>query len=239
LGQLWNALADYYIRCGLFERARDIYEEAIQTVTTVRDFTQVFDAYAQFEELNLKHLMDEVDQKVQPSEDDEIKVSLRVNRFEYLIERRPMLLNSVLLRQNPHNVAEWHKRVQLYEGKPHDIINTFTEAVQTVDPKMAIGKVHTLWVDFAKFYEKNKQIEDARIVFLKATQVAFVKLEELATVCSEWADMETRSGLLKDSLNRMPRVTTPSLRKVNYHDESRTVQARDMFVWGETRPTSN
>ena len=34
-------------------------------------------------------------------------------------------------------------------------------------------------------------------------------------------------------------VSTPSLRKVNYHDESRTVQARDMFVWGETRPTSN
>jgi pre-mRNA-splicing factor SYF1 len=41
LGQLWNSLADYYIRSGLFERARDIYEEAIQTVTTVRDFTQV------------------------------------------------------------------------------------------------------------------------------------------------------------------------------------------------------
>ena len=31
-------------------QARDIYEEAIQTVTTVRDFGQVFDAYAQFEE---------------------------------------------------------------------------------------------------------------------------------------------------------------------------------------------
>jgi len=27
-----------------------MYEEAIQTVVTVRDFTQVFDAYAQFEE---------------------------------------------------------------------------------------------------------------------------------------------------------------------------------------------
>jgi len=38
---------------------RDIYEEAIQTVTTVRDFTQVFDAYAQFEELSLKKLMEE------------------------------------------------------------------------------------------------------------------------------------------------------------------------------------
>ena len=31
-------------------QARDVYEEAIQTVTTVRDFGQVFDVYAQFEE---------------------------------------------------------------------------------------------------------------------------------------------------------------------------------------------
>lgn len=34
----------------LFSQARDVYEEAILTVVTVRDFTQVFDSYAQFEE---------------------------------------------------------------------------------------------------------------------------------------------------------------------------------------------
>ena len=28
-------------------KARDVYEEAIQTVLTVRDFGEVFDAYAQ------------------------------------------------------------------------------------------------------------------------------------------------------------------------------------------------
>ena len=47
VGQLWNALADYYIRRLNFDKARDVYEEAIQTVLTVRDFTEVFDAYAQ------------------------------------------------------------------------------------------------------------------------------------------------------------------------------------------------
>ena len=34
------------------------------------------------------------------------------------MDRRPLLLNSVLLRQNPHNVPEWQKRVDLLEGKP-------------------------------------------------------------------------------------------------------------------------
>lgn len=33
-----------------FYQARDVYEEAILTVVTVRDFTQVFDSYGQFEE---------------------------------------------------------------------------------------------------------------------------------------------------------------------------------------------
>lgn len=32
------------------------------------------------------------------------------------MDRRPLLLNSVLLRQNPHNAYEWLNRVQLYEG---------------------------------------------------------------------------------------------------------------------------
>ena len=59
LGRLWNSLADYYVRSGLLERARDVYEEAIQTVKTVRDFTQVFDQYAQFEELSYKEVLDE------------------------------------------------------------------------------------------------------------------------------------------------------------------------------------
>lgn len=36
--------------CSFIGQARDVYEEAILTVVTVRDFTQVFDSYAQFEE---------------------------------------------------------------------------------------------------------------------------------------------------------------------------------------------
>ena len=32
-----------------------------------------------------------------------------------------MLLNSVLLRQNPHHVHEWHKRVALHQGRPREV----------------------------------------------------------------------------------------------------------------------
>merc|ERR1711959_312114 len=49
-GRLWISLADYYIRRGLFQLARDIYEEGIRTVTTIKDFSSIFVAYSQFEE---------------------------------------------------------------------------------------------------------------------------------------------------------------------------------------------
>lgn len=126
---------------------------------------------------------------------DDLDLELRLARFEQLMERRPLLLNGVLLRQNPHNVHEWHKRVTLYKGKPREvsllcrccfmykellflplyllyafllfqIINTYTEAVQTVTPAKATGKPHSLWVAFAKFYEDNVQIEDVSYLFL-------------------------------------------------------------------------
>lgn len=56
VGRLWTSLADYYIRQGLFERARDIYQEGLETVITVRDFGLIFDAFAAFEEslINVK-----------------------------------------------------------------------------------------------------------------------------------------------------------------------------------------
>ena len=49
-------------------QARDVYEEAITTVTTVRDFTQVFDAYAQCEEGIISAKMESTAFK-QPSEE--------------------------------------------------------------------------------------------------------------------------------------------------------------------------
>lgn len=226
LGHLWNSLADYYVRSGLFDRARDIYEEAIQTVTTVRDFTQVFDAYAQFEELSLSRRMEEVTASGVTSEETDVDIELRLARFEYLMERRLLLLNSVLLRQNPHNVPEWHKRVQLYEGRPHEIINTYTEAVQTIQPKLAVGKLHTIWVEFAKFYETNDQLDDARVVFEKATQIEYVKVDDLAAVWCEWAELEIRQENYEFALKLMHRATVMPKRKVAYHDDTENVQMR-------------
>ncbi len=42
------------------------------------------------------------------------------------MERRPELLSSVMLRQNPHNVHEWHKRAKLFQSNPTKQIICYT-----------------------------------------------------------------------------------------------------------------
>mgnify|MGYP006301222127 CR=1 FL=1 len=58
VGRLWTSLADFYIRHGMFERARDIYEEGMNAVITVHDFSLIFDALTQFEESLLSAKME-------------------------------------------------------------------------------------------------------------------------------------------------------------------------------------
>lgn len=193
-GRLWCALADFFIRLGLFEKARDVYEEGLSMVMTVRDFSIVFDTYALFEESMLTaklQLRGELGEAVATDTDDLDEtgddVDLRLARLERLMEHRPQLLSLVLLRQNPHNVYEWHKRAkvrarlstdllellhfgcvtraQLFDEKNlQQIIKVYTEAVKTVDPMKAVGKPHSLWVEFAKLYEKEGDLDNARVV---------------------------------------------------------------------------
>ena len=174
-------------------------------------------------------------------------VNLRLARLEHLMDRRPLLLSSVLLRQNPHNVHEWHKRAQvslqpeqrpptcaavttllcssqLFEKEPRRVITTYTEAVKTVDPWKALGKTSSLWVAFAKYYEKHGDLRNARIIFEKvnlfqllfvrhscctywqrdafqqATKEPFRTIDDLANIWCEYAEMELRHKNYKKAL---------------------------------------
>ncbi|KAJ3708167.1 hypothetical protein LUZ61_011872 [Rhynchospora tenuis] len=239
VGRLWTSLADYYIRRGLYEKARDIFEEGISTVITVRDFSVIFEAYAQFEQSALAAKLEAAEDDPDNEMDgkgggkdgmervakkfldgcwlnDDNDADLRLAHFERLFDRRPELLNSVLLRQNPHNVEQWHRcgfsynvsrRVKLFEGGPTYQASTYVEAVKTVDPAKAVGKPHTLWVAFAKMYEEHNQLDSVEQIFKKATQVNYKTVDHLASVWCEWAEMELRRKNIRKAIELMRQAT--------------------------------
>jgi len=206
-GALWCALASFHVRAGDYEVARAAYEEGLASVSTVRDFAVVYDALTQFEEALIAHRLEAdaadgdaaVDDAAEDSDattflltDRGDDVDLRLARLEALTARRPDLLSAVLLRQNPHNVAEWHRRARLFDGDPAKQIRTYTEAVKTVDAFKTTGKPHTLWLAFARLYEKAGDAASARVVLEKAAAAPYPYVDDAAAVHAAWIEMELR-----------------------------------------------
>jgi len=233
VGRLWTSLADHHIERGAFDRARDVYEEGLASVSTVRDFSLIYDALVQFEESLVAARMERLEEDPEVADGAEARdaaddpealaaladrfvlddpgddVDLRLARLERLMERRPELLSSVVLRQNPHAVAEWHKRARLFGSNPAKQILCYTEAVRTVDVDRAVGKPHTLWCAFAKLYERHGDLANARAVFGKAVEADCSRYaDDLAAVWCEWIEMELRHDEFTRALSILRRATT-------------------------------
>jgi pre-mRNA-splicing factor SYF1 len=128
-GRLWTGLATYWIKRGEFDRAKQTFEQGIATVLTIRDFTQIFDSYAEFGESLIGAMMAslEAEDEDEDAEETQKDLDARMLDFEDLMDRRPFLVNDVLIRRNPHDVQEWEKRVALW-GEDDEKVNLSTSA---------------------------------------------------------------------------------------------------------------
>lgn len=234
-GKLWAGLATYWITKGNFEKARDVFEEGITTVMTVRDFTLIFDSYVEFEESIIGSLMEAAavrSEKGKLDEEADFDLDLRMLRFEQLMDRRPFLVNDVLLRQNPHNVIEWEKRVALWGDNKQEAVNTYTAAIAAISPKKAHGKFSELWVNYAKLYENGGDLDTARVILDKAVKVPFKSVAELAETWCEWAEMELRAENFDQAVGIMVKATqAPKKSTVDYFDENLSPQQRVHKSW--------
>ncbi len=119
-GRLWTGLATYWIKRGEFDRAKETFETGIASVLTIRDFTQIFDAYAEFSESVISSIMEELANPDEEDEDLDVKeteeeLDAKMKEFEELMDRRPFLVNDVLLRLSfisPHNLSDLFHRWQ-------------------------------------------------------------------------------------------------------------------------------
>ncbi|KNC48691.1 uncharacterized protein AMSG_00468 [Thecamonas trahens ATCC 50062] len=228
VGTLWTSLGDYFIRLAQFDKARDVYEEGMAAVTTVRDFTLVFDAYVQFEDAMLStklQMLDEARAKAEAGAGGgsgngaldrdlvelDADLQLRFERYQHLIDRRPLLVNAVLLRQNPSNVHEWLKRVELYKAAQDgvNVVDTYTRALEAVEPATAAGPLHELWIGFASFYELAGQDADAaRAIYERAVAADAASVDSLVAIWLAYAEFEGRVGRYDAALALLQRATT-------------------------------
>ncbi|KAK0527028.1 pre-mRNA-splicing factor syf1 [Tilletia horrida] len=160
-GRLWTGLATYWIKRGELDRAKETFEQGMKEVVTVRDFTQIFDAYAETSENVIGFLMEELagadveeeDEDGTSRADKEKELDAKMADFEALMERRPFLVNDVLLRRNPDDVQEWEKRVLLHGEDDEAVIATYKRAIATINPRKATPNLHMLYINFSRFYE--------------------------------------------------------------------------------------
>ncbi|KAJ7684690.1 hypothetical protein DFH06DRAFT_1288921 [Mycena polygramma] len=235
-GRLWTGLATYWIKRGAFDRAKDTFEHGLKTVLTIRDFTQIFDAYAEFCESLISALMESLEEEEADEDAEETQKELDVLMvdFERLMDRRPFLVNDVLIRRNPHDVQEWEKRVALWGEDDEEVAKTYTKALETIIPRKATANLHRLYVNFAKFYEEGgtagaaePDLDNARAILEKGTRVNFKAVEDLAEVWCEWAELEIRHENYDDAIRVMQRAAAiPKNVKINYHDHSLSAQTR-------------
>jgi len=234
-GLLFVGLARYYINLGIYEKARDVFEEGITTSMTVRDFSMIFDTYAEAEEALISIKMDAAASRSANNNldvDADLDLDIHMLRFESLMDRRPFLLNDVLLRQNPNNVNEWEKRVTLWDQNKVEIVNTYTAAIATINPKKAVGKFHMLWVNYAKFYETHNDLRNSRIILEKAVNVPYRSVNELADLYIEWAELELRNETFDAALAVMAKATqSPKRSNVDFFDETLSPQQRVHKSW--------
>ncbi|EJT98495.1 hypothetical protein DACRYDRAFT_118755 [Dacryopinax primogenitus] len=235
-GRLWTGMATYWTKRGDFDRATETFEQGQNSVLTVRDFTQIFDAHAEFSESLISALMESLPSLTDPSEAEEVERELdeRMKAFEELMDRRPFLVNEVMLRRNENDVQEWEKRIALFGTDDEQVAKTYELALRTISPKRATANLHQLYIHFARFYEQGgvsrsaePDVKSARRVLERATGVNFRVVDELAEVWIEWAEMELRAENYDEAIRVMQRATAlPKNTKVSYHDNTLPVQAR-------------
>ena len=216
-GRYWTALATYHIRCGYFDAARLVFEEAMSKVFLVRDFSQIYDSYAKMEETILeisiedaarmtkgkkgKKSVKELTEDIVPTD-----VLIQMANLRSLLERHGFLLNDVLLRQNPHSVDYWLKRVALVREHSGDrieaVLEAFEDALRTVSPRKT--PVSKLWSELANFLESKDAFDLARQIFQRACEwgrVEYSSVEDLSTIFISAAEFEFRQKAVQDGLD--------------------------------------
>ena len=281
VGNLWVTLANYYIKIGLIEKAREIFEEALEKILTPRDFSLIYNSYLNFEQEMMKQnlfynndinndnyeLTDNKENKnLQSLELNELENALNelnikesddykkeekfkkekllekqsqdksnLQKFNFirvnnLIQRRPFLKNSTILRRNPNNVSEWLKRIELMKEKKdlNLIKNLYEECLNTIKINFAYGRLSEIYISYANFFEENNNIKKANEIYYKGCNLNFKNTEENVNMWCLWCEMNVRQKRYQDAYHIIKFICTNNANK--YYKYNKNIKLWSLYV---------
>lgn len=139
-----------------------------------------------------------------------------LSRAEHLAARRPLLLNRVLLKQNPHNVGEWMTRSQLYvkQGQINMAVTTLQESLTRVHANKAVnGSPSQLVLELVRIYEEELQsVDKARELLKRICEdwgYRFRHVEDMAACHAAWIELELRHEQWEEALSLARQAVSP------------------------------
>lgn len=185
LGRLYLKVTEFFIKRNNIEKIRYYYNRGIKECKTLSDFVLIYDKYLEFEE----------NQLIEDS-NKEIKLDIllfRMDRFEELIDKRKMLINDALLRQNINNLDTWFTRFELVKDDLNKLIQTLTDAIRSINPLKVTTvkdyKLSQIWEKYIDIYASRKDYKTADIIYSKAVLSQFKDPDELAELYINWSEM--------------------------------------------------
>lgn len=238
-GIFWNALATWHIKQGRLEQAREIYEEAIRKVPSVRDFSLVFDAYSKMEESVIAFKLEErargkKKKSASASAFSDKDLDSRMAHFESLMELRPFLLSDVRLGQQPNSVSVWLEHLRLIQEKRGvaEVVQGYEKALASISPRRVKGSLAQLWSSYAEFLEHVMQdVAGARKLFKRAVDGEFATVDELAEVWIAWSNLELRSATIDGALDVISQALVPPTRQKKQPDAVHSLLFKNSQLW--------
>ena len=182
--------AKYLMLKGKFDDATQTLEARLNSSLTIKDFSLIYDS--------LTEILEQKISEVSEINADETELSKYLNKLEFLLSNRLLLLNDVKLRQNTNSPSTWLERVQIFkeegERSLNKLLECYSKAVLSIDPKKIPNdekiQFPQVWCDYAKLYIDSGEIQTARTLFETATKVPWTEMEQLECIWIVWIKTE-------------------------------------------------
>lgn len=234
MGNFYAKIAKYFSQRGSIERSRHYLEQGIKECVTVRDFALIFDTYTDIEESQISEISFQLTNEP-ANELLNAELELRLNFLENLLENRPVYFNDMMLRQDPNNLDEWVKKIEIHEkrGQLEKALTTYATALTNTNPLKCHSldrksTMASLWVRYSKIYSSKGDFNTANLIFSKAVQSQFRSAEELADIYIAWSEFLLENGREEQSTALVKEVlfSTPSETFIDFNDSKVPVQDR-------------